>query len=83
MSGVASLFAALALVPVMGGPIGSSKGHAVEIALCSGGILIVPLRGGQDEVPGQMPLSKGCHSGGDCRKRSGNVRGGLLSGDPL
>jgi hypothetical protein len=72
MSGLAALFAAVALLPVMAGPVEPGEEHVLSLALCGGGTLTVPVRGEPDDVPANTPCAKGCHSG-NCRKRAGGA----------
>ena len=62
-----ALFAMLALLPLMAGPLDSPR-RSITAQLCSGGSLTIPLRDKKDRgVPG-CP-QKACHAG-TCRKRS-------------
>lgn len=66
---VAALFAAIAMLPAITGPIGGSETRSLAVPLCGGGMTSVPL----DRVPaplnGSTPCcAKGCHSSSS-RKR--------------
>ena len=64
----ATLFAALALVPAMAGPLAAAERN-LEVALCSGGSMSLPLGGAPAPEEGSKPCcAKGCHSSSS-RKR--------------
>ena len=62
------VFAAAALLPAMTGvpsEAGSERARSLVLALCGGGLLAVPLGGGDPPAPGTVPsCAKGCHAGG-------------------
>lgn len=61
-------FAILALLPAMTGPLAAAD-RSLEVALCNGGSLSIPLRGNPAPEDGSKPCcAKGCHSS-SCRKR--------------
>lgn len=60
-------YAILALVPIMIGPP-PAQASSIEAALCNGGTISIPLRGGgKPELPEPCPM-KGCHAA-SCRKK--------------
>lgn len=65
-----SVYAVLALLPVMLGPLPQSEGGSLLVELCSGGTLAIDLGQGEDDLPSPCP-AKGCHAG-ECRKGSAN-----------
>lgn len=68
MSGRLSLFAALALLPAMVGPLPAAA-QSLTVALCNGGSLTIPAGGSAPLGGSQGPCcAKGCHSG-QSRKR--------------
>jgi hypothetical protein len=65
---VAVSFAAFALLPAMTGPLAAAE-RRLEVSLCSGDSLSIPLRGAPAPDEGPKPCcAKGCHSS-SCRKR--------------
>ncbi|BBC72355.1 conserved hypothetical protein [Altererythrobacter sp. B11] len=67
-----SLFAAIALLPAMVGPVASEHGAgALSLSLCRGGVVSLPLQDGPPATPASQPCcAKGCH-GSSRRKRAG------------
>jgi len=64
----AALFGALALLPAMTGPLAAAE-QRLEVALCNGGSISIPLGGQPAPEEGSKPCcAKGCHSS-SCRKR--------------
>jgi hypothetical protein len=64
----AALFAALALLPAMVGPLAAAE-RSLEVALCNGGSVSLPLGGEPAPEEGSRPCcAKGCHSSSS-RKR--------------
>jgi len=62
-------FALLALVPAMTLNPVATQARAMEVPLCSGGVLSVPLSGQNAPGGGDAPCcAKGCHTGSS-RKR--------------
>jgi hypothetical protein len=63
------LFAALALIPAMIGPVQSSSIRTITVALCEGGTMAIPV-GGSPSGPESKGAccEKGCHSSSS-RKR--------------
>jgi hypothetical protein len=71
MRRAAALFAAIAVIPAMTGPVAAETGRVMMIALCGGGAMAVPMD--QAPAPGQgnSPCcAKGCHSGPTRKKAS-------------
>ncbi len=67
----APIIALAALIPAMAGPLPStSKPITLELALCSGGSVTVPIGGNAPPGEGSSPCcAKGCHSGDQRKKR--------------
>ncbi|MBN9507473.1 MAG: hypothetical protein J0I69_15800 [Altererythrobacter sp.] len=70
----ALVFAAIAVVPAMIGPLAAQARPQAMIALCGGGLMPVPF----DQLPARGEgnnacCAKGCHSG-QCRKRPAPAR---------
>lgn len=64
-----ALFAAIALVPAMTGPLGGAEAQSLRLALCGGGAVSIPLEGSPAPQDGTAPCcAKGCHSSSS-RKR--------------
>ena len=61
-----NLFAILALLPVMIGPLAGGEQGAIVAQLCNGGTITIPLDKGKDR-PDEPCFAKGCHAG-TCRK---------------
>lgn len=69
MSGTTIALALTALIPAISGPIPIANGPAVmlEMLLCNGGTMSLPVERDTPAVPASTPCcAKGCHS----RKRS-------------
>jgi hypothetical protein len=65
----AALFAAVALLPAMTGPLGGAERTSLQMLLCGGGAVSLPLDGLPAPKDGTAPCcAKGCHSP-SCRKR--------------
>jgi hypothetical protein len=62
-----ALFAAIALIPALCGPVGA-RAESIEVALCQGGTLTIPLRDDPAPPTADPCCAKGCHSQ---RKRAG------------
>jgi hypothetical protein len=66
---VAAFFAAVALLPAMTGPLGTAERTSLQVLLCGGGAMSIPLNGPTAPQDGTAPCcAKGCHSP-SCRKR--------------
>ena len=64
----AAALALLALLPAMTGPLAAAE-RSLEVALCNGGSLSLPLGGTPAPAEGSRPCcAKGCHSSSS-RKR--------------
>ena len=64
----AAFFAILTLLPAMTGPTAAQE-RQLDVALCNGGSLSIPLNGAPEPADGSKPCcAKGCHSS-SCRKR--------------
>ena len=65
----AALFAAVALLPAMTGPLGGAQQASLQVLLCGGGAMSLPLEGSPAPGEGTAPCcAKGCHSSSS-RKR--------------
>lgn len=65
-----SVYATLALLPVMLGPLPQDEGGSLLVELCGGGTLSIDLGQNEDEPAPAPPChAKGCHAG-ECRKGS-------------
>jgi hypothetical protein len=63
------LFAALALLPAMTGPIGGAEQASLQVLLCGGGAMSTPLEGSPAPRDGTAPCcAKGCHSSSSRRR---------------
>lgn len=65
-----SVYAAMALLPIMLGPLPQDRGGSLLVELCGGGTLAIDLGKGGDNGNDKLPQpchAKGCHAGG-CRK---------------
>ena len=67
----ASVLGIIAFVPMMLGPSHVAL-RQVELGLCNGGRLAIPLRREGDQPDGPC-IAKGCHAS-NCRKRSAATR---------
>jgi hypothetical protein len=64
-----ALFAAAALLPAMTGPIGGAQQASLQVLLCGGGAMSIPIEGSPAPQDGSAPCcAKGCHSSSS-RKR--------------
>jgi hypothetical protein len=69
MMTVAALFAAVALLPAISGPVASGERSSLQVLLCGGGAMSLPIGGSPPPQDGTAPCcAKGCHSP-SCRKR--------------
>ena len=65
----ATLLAAIALLPAMTGPLGGAEHRSLNLSLCAGGTVTLPLEGSPTPQDGTAPCcAKGCHSSSS-RKR--------------
>jgi len=65
----ATLLATIALLPAMTGPLGGAEPASMQVPLCGGGMISIPLKGPLLPADGSAPCcAKGCHSP-SCRKR--------------
>lgn len=65
-----SVYAAMALLPVMIGPLPQDDGAALLVELCGGGTLTIDLGQSEDDLPPPCH-AKACHAG-ECRKGEAN-----------
>jgi hypothetical protein len=74
MGRAALIFAAIAVVPAMTGPVAAQSRPQAMIALCGGGLMPVPFGQPPARGEGNSPCcAKGCHSG-QCRKKIARTR---------
>ena len=65
----ATLLAAIALLPAMTGPLGGAEQRSLDVSLCAGGTVSLPLEESPAPRDGTAPCcAKGCHSSSS-RKR--------------
>jgi hypothetical protein len=64
-----ALFAAIALLPAMTGPLAGTEPASLQVALCAGGAVSIPFEDSPAPRDGIAPCcAKGCHSSSS-RKR--------------
>ena len=64
-----ALFAAIALLPAMAGPFANAERQSLQVSLCAGGAISIPLEESPVPQDGTAPCcAKGCHSSSS-RKR--------------
>ncbi len=74
MRRAAIVFAVIAVIPAMSGPVAAESGGGAMIALCGGGAMAAPF----DQPPARGEgnsacCAKGCHSG-QCRKKASRTQ---------
>jgi hypothetical protein len=57
----AQLFAIFAMLPAMCGPV-AGREPTIDLALCGGGVITVPLGGAPAAPAGEPCCAKGCHN---------------------